>query len=285
MKYTWLVEKYLEGDLSGEELRNFELEILKKPDVAREVERIRAMNRFMLEQHNKMSGESGLIEDFDDIENVLSADEISRQLEDLKVRKISSSKSGLSNFKTRLAESQARESLQKLQSNKVLVRKFSLGMAALTLIVLVSITTLVLIGSSTPNYDRLYTSYFEAPGADVQRSTGLPQDSYNLALDAYNSGNFASALEYFNQIPEEGASSEYFFYKALTSMELGLYTQAILHWNRFDSDIVWNQESMWYKSLCYLKMEDLISTRASLEEIIISDGYYKARASNLLRKL
>ena len=28
MKYTWLVEKYLEGELSGDALRKFEIEIL-----------------------------------------------------------------------------------------------------------------------------------------------------------------------------------------------------------------------------------------------------------------
>ena len=47
MKYTWLVEKYLEGELKGEALRKFELEILRKPEVAKEVEKIRSMNNFM----------------------------------------------------------------------------------------------------------------------------------------------------------------------------------------------------------------------------------------------
>jgi hypothetical protein len=54
MKYTWLVEKYLEGELSGEALRKFELEILRKPEVAEEVERVRSMHHFMMEQPKTM---------------------------------------------------------------------------------------------------------------------------------------------------------------------------------------------------------------------------------------
>ena len=60
MKYTWLVEKYLEGELSGEALRKFELEILRKPEVAEEVERIRSLQKFMQHQHSKLIDFFGL---------------------------------------------------------------------------------------------------------------------------------------------------------------------------------------------------------------------------------
>ena len=89
MKYTWLVEKYLEGELSGEILRQFELEILTKAEVAEEVERIRSLDSFIKKQHHRMRSSVGLIEDFDDIENVVSESTISRELEELKIRKIS----------------------------------------------------------------------------------------------------------------------------------------------------------------------------------------------------
>ena len=69
MKYTWLVEKYLEGELSGEAFRKFELEILRKPEVAEEVERIRSMQKFMQHQHSKLMDSSGLIEDYEDLMN------------------------------------------------------------------------------------------------------------------------------------------------------------------------------------------------------------------------
>ena len=91
MRYTWLVEKYLEGELSGEALRKFELEILRKPEVARELEKIRTTHRFMRDQHQKMQNSAGLIEDFDDLENVLTEQDISKEYEELMVRKISSS--------------------------------------------------------------------------------------------------------------------------------------------------------------------------------------------------
>src|SRR4030042_4293315 len=58
MKYTWLVEKYLEGELQGKELSDFEILILKDPAVAEEVERIRKLNTFCIEQHSKLKSAS-----------------------------------------------------------------------------------------------------------------------------------------------------------------------------------------------------------------------------------
>ena len=89
MKYTWLVEKYLEGELSGEALRKFELEILRKREVAEELERVRSMHHFMMEQHAKFQDSLGLIEDYEDSDNVIDEEIIRQDLDGLKVRKIS----------------------------------------------------------------------------------------------------------------------------------------------------------------------------------------------------
>ncbi len=118
MEYTWLVEKYLEGELGGEALRNFELEILTKPEVAEEVERIRSLNRFMKQQHKNMHRVGGLIEDFDDIDNVLHEDEVRKEFEDLKIRKISASREDLIEIRSRLTESEVRNTLNTNQSDK-----------------------------------------------------------------------------------------------------------------------------------------------------------------------
>ena len=104
MRYTWLVEKYLEGELSGEALRKFELEILRKPEVAEEVERVRSMNHFMKEQHGKFQDSIGLIEDFEDSENVIDEEIIRKELDGLKVRRISNDQKNTSDLKTKLTE-------------------------------------------------------------------------------------------------------------------------------------------------------------------------------------
>ena len=90
MRYTWLVEKYLEGELSGEALHKFELEILRNPEAARELERVRSLQKFMENHHAIMSSRSGLIENFDDVENVIPEHEIAEEMEELKIRKVKS---------------------------------------------------------------------------------------------------------------------------------------------------------------------------------------------------
>ena len=193
MKYTWLVEQYLEGELSGEALRKFELEILTKSEVAEELERIRFLNRFMNEQHQRMKSSVGLIEDFDDIENIVSESVISRELEDLKIRKISSSRDEIVDFETSLAESRIQNTLSIYRSNKVLIRRISIWMAAASLAILIAVSALLLMGNDNTDYAGLYNQYYFPRQADVLRTApDLKQEPFHQALKAYSEGDYTS---------------------------------------------------------------------------------------------
>ncbi len=286
MKYTWLVEKYLEGELSGEALRRFELEILKKPEVAEEVERIRSLQRFMEEQHLKMDIRSGLIEDYEDLENIMDEEQIGRELEGLKIRKISSRHEKLSEFKSKIAETQIRDKLRMHRSRKILVKKASLWLAASALILLTAVSLLLLTGRNDADYGELYAQYYSPPPADVLRNSNYPaEDPYNQAMQAYREGDYPAAFRLFNSIPGEGFINRLYLYRGVTAMELGKYPLAIEQFNKLESDLMLQHEGMWYKSLCYLGMKDIKATRNALNEIIRTDGFYKDRAASLLRKL
>jgi len=287
MKYTWLVEKYLEGELSGEALRKFELEILTKAEVAEEVERIRSLDSFMKKQHHRMKSSVGLIEDFDDIENVVSESTISRELEELKIRKISSSRDEIVDFETSLAESRAQQTLSKYRSNKIVVRKITLRIAAAaSLAIFMTVSALLLTTNSDADFAGLYNQYYSPYPADVLRTApDNAQEPYQQALKAYSEGDYNKAILLFNSIPLEGVSNSFYLYKGITAMELGKYPLAIELFNKLDKDVILKHEGMWYESLCYLGMEDEKATRSALNEIIQVDGYYKNRAATLLRKI
>jgi hypothetical protein len=286
MKYTWLVEKYLEGELSGEDLRKFELEILRKPEVAEEVERIRSLTEFSLKQHQKLFDEVGLIEYFDDIENVINEEDIGKELEGLKVRKISASRDGIREFEGKLAELQAQNNLNRYNSNKILVKKVSLWMAATAMAVLIAVSSLLFFGNDKPGYAELYSDYFYPYPADVSRALSIgPADNYSTALDLYMKEEYEKAYQIMDLIPENAISNDFLLYKGITAMEIGEYLTALEIMNRLDDDPVLKHEGQWYKSLCFLALKDMKAARFELEEIIQSNGYHKGKAVSLIRKL
>jgi len=289
MKYTWLVEKYLEGELSGEALRKFELEILRKPEVAEEVERVRSMNHFMKEQHIKFQDSIGLIEDYEDNKNVIDEEIIRQDLDGLRVRKISSDQKKVNDLKTKLTESKVSLTLVDQQSNKVLVRKISVWLAAASVAILMVTSISLLTGKSgTVDYMAAYQQFYSAPQADLLvRDIGQVIDNtYNLALDQYDQKKYEMAFQLFNDIPEESPPNiHYYLYKGITAMELGDFQVAVKLFANLMSDPVLKHEGMWYLGLSYIALEDIPAARAVFKEIIASDGYYKKQAKKLLRSI
>ena len=286
MNYTWLVEKYLEGELEGEELQKFELEILRKPEVAAEVERIRLLNRFIAEQHRRMKGSSVLIEDFDDSGNVIQEDEILRDLEGLPIHTLKDAKSDIDKFRTRLEEIQLESRLNDARKKKIRIKKVSVWMAASLLVLLTGIFTLYQFGIREPDYNQLYEQYHSHRAADVARDISSGQfDLYLQALNAYNRQDYKEALRLFNTIAQDSVSNRYYLYKGLTAMELGNYPLALQQFGRLDRDINLRHEGMWYSCLCYLAIKDKEALRSTLKSIIESNGFYKDKAASLLRKI
>ena len=290
MKYTWLVEKYLEGELSGEALRKFELEILRKPEVAEEVERVRSMHRFMQEQHSKFMDSVGLIEDYEDSDNVIDEEIIRQDLEGLKVRRISADQRDIYDLQTKLTETKVSRTLAERQSNKVLVRKLSVWLAAASITVLLAVSALLLIGkSASADYMALYEQYYEPYQADItDRSPETMSDRpYQNALMLYDQANFEGAFQLFKDIPQNSPPElKYHLYMGITEMELGDFESAITSFAKLSADRSLYLEGRWYTGFAYLGMEDGESARTIFEEVVASDGfYYSKKAKKLLRSL
>jgi len=289
MRYTWLVEKYLEGELSGEALRKFELEILRKPEVAEEVERVRSMNHFMKEQHSKFQDSIGLIEDFEDSENVIDEEIIRKELDGLKVRRISNDQKNTSDLKTKLTESKISHTLVDQRSKKVLVRKVSVWLAAASIAALMVVTSISLVGKGgSDNMMALYETNFSTPVAELGHRGINPDidDIYHTALVEYDKKNYEDAYALFNKIPE-GSPPEYryYLYKGVTEMELGDFNAALRSFENLLPNQREKHEGMWYMGLSHIANDNIPAARQVLEEIISTDGHHKKAAKKLLRKI
>ena len=289
MKYTWLVEKYLEGELSGEALRKFELEILRKPEVAEELERVRSMHHFMMEQHAKFQDSLGLIEDYEDSDNVIDEEIIRQDLDGLKVRKISAENKDFVDLTRKFTESKVRHTLMDQQSRKILVRKVSVWLAAASVAILLAISSILLIGKSvSADHMAVYEQYYAAPFADFKDRDISPgiNSTYIMALREYNDAMYDVAYRHFEEIPEESVhNTAYFLYKGITAMELGDFQAAIKSFDKLMTDPMRKHNAMWFTGLSYLAMEDLESARRIFREIIDTGGHYKKQARNLLRNI
>jgi hypothetical protein len=289
MKYTWLVEKYLEGELSGEALRKFELEILRKPEVAEEVERVRSMTHFMKEQHRKFQDSIGLIEDYEDSENIIDEEIIRQDLNGLKVKKISAGQHDIIDLKTKLTEAKLSHTLSNQRSNKILVRKISVWLAAASVAFLMFTSISLVIGKSgTPDYMAVYEKHFSAPYADLPSRSALPgiDDAYIQALGQYNQAEYGTAYQLFLNIPDESVNNlHHYLYKGISAMKVGDFQMALECFAKLQSDPVLKHEGMWYMGLSYIAIEDIPSARQILEEIVAGDGFYKKQAKHLLRSI
>jgi hypothetical protein len=288
MRYTWLVEKYLEGELSGEALRKFELEILRKPEVAEEVERVRSMNHFMKEQHGKFQDSIGLIEDFEDSENVIDEEIIRKELDGLKVRRISNDQKNTSDLKTKLTESKISHTLVDQRSKKVLVRKVSIWLAAASIAVLMVTSISLVTKGGTDNHMAIYEQFYSAPLADpgVRGINPEIDEIYRMAIVAYDQKNYQEAYELFIQIPEESPPKiDYYLYKGVTEMELEDFNAALGSFENLLSNQREKHAGMWYMGLSHIANDNIPAARQVLEEIIAADGFYKKDAKKLLRKI
>lgn len=287
MRYTWLVEKYLEGELSGEALQKFELEILRNPEAARELEKIRSLQKFMENHHTNMRSTGGLIEDFDDLENVMPEHEIAGELEDLMVRKIQSPAKHLEDFRTTLSEVEAERTLKNRHSKKLILRKASVWTAAASIaLLLVTSTLLIISNTGTTHYQAIYSEHFIPGKADVnQRSiNGREATLMDAALRLYNEGFFAEAIVQFNQVPEPDAYPGYPLYKGITLMKLDRHNEAIEQFFQL-TDPVLKHYGMWYTGLCYLALEDPDHARSVFQDIVDQEGHYMNNARRILRKI
>ena len=289
MKYTWLVEKYLEGELSGEALRKFELEILRKPEVAEEVERVRSMHYFMQEQHSKLQDSIGLIEDFDDMENVVDEETIRQDLDGLLVKKISAGQKEVIDLNTKLTETKVSHTLVEQRSKKVLVRKVSVWLAAASVAILLGLSFSLIIGNSQADYMAMYEQHYAAPEADLGVRgvlSGTDYGLYSKAKGFYNGQDYEKAYQYFDDLKASPPEPVYYLYYGNSAMALGDHQKALeIFENLKNSGTSINVEAEWYRGLCHLALENQDAARKVFEHIVSIEGHNYKQAKKILRKI
>jgi hypothetical protein len=289
MKYTWLVEKYLEGELMGEELRNFELEILKNPEIAEEVERIRNLDTFSRKHYDLLTATHELLEDPDDI--YLSVDDsvFRDDLERLKIQEINESDPNYQDFRKKVKAISLQNYLKATTKNKILVPGYIIWIAAACFALLLAFSLLnIFTGNKPENLHDVYASFYNPYHADRQfrDKAYVPTDPYDMGLDEYVKSNYVSALSYFNAV-ESGSikSKSFYLLKGICLMESGSFEDAILAFGNLKDDPVLNDFGLWYTGLCFIELQLPEKARELFTELSRREGNYRNMSRQVLKSL
>ncbi len=287
MKYTWLVEKYLEGELHGHELKDFELEILRNSDAAKELEEIRKLHAFTREQLNKKFTDN-LLEN-KELQNKFQTEDVRPDLDGLKIHKLDPEQTEFQKFKQKVKLAALEYQIHETEKGKVVLnKKVFWGAAALiTILICFSLTTFLLT-NRTSDLQVIYSEFYQPyPYNPAVRDlkTGS-QNVFNMGREAYINANYGLALDYFNQVSAESPSySTTFLLKGICYMEMDQFDQAIQSFNQLTGNRIMNEYGEWYRGLCYIRLNEPDQARNEFKKIIREGGYFSKQAKSILKSL
>ena len=152
--------------------------------------------------------------------------------------------------------------------------------AAILIFVLVWV---VLPGS--PDYDRLYASYYEPVPAPVIRDTSQSEARLRLAHISFNQGQFDQAIKSYEQLLADDASQgrDIALFLGQAYMNQGQTDLAIRQFERAESS---PQEAQWFTALALLRAGRLAEAKTQLEMIRQNPShFYGNKAASLLEEL
>ena len=275
--------------MTGEELHDFELEILKNPEVGEEVERIRSLNAFAKKHYSILSSAHDILEDPEDITDLLEESSVQNDLESMKIHKIDESDPGYRDFRNKVKAVSLNNYLKYTTRNKILVPGYAIWIAAacITILIAISIFKVFTVNKSEDLHD-LYASFYTPYHADliVRDGADIPDDLYSLGRYEYLKSNYGSALAYFNEVePGSIKNNSIFLLKGICLMETGNFEDAVLALRNLTGDPVLNDHGLWYTGLCYLELKMPDKAQEFFKELTRREGYYKKMSEKLLKSL
>ncbi|MDN5216663.1 hypothetical protein QQ020_31630 [Fulvivirgaceae bacterium BMA12] len=247
------IQKYLQGDLSQEELAQFEEKIAKDPDLA------------------------GEVRDYKNLENGLE----SAGLDAFKAEVLEWEQDYLR---------ETPDTGQPALPGKIIDFKKYIRIAAAVALLLAA--GIYFYSSRTVSSETLYTQYYQQyPDMLTKRGdsvTGGPGEEFLLAgIDAYNNKNFEAAAanlqRYLDAVPEQKGIA---LYLAISQMELDQFKLAETNFRLAREDPAFRQQALWYEALLNLKAGKEGKSKAILETILNDEHHYrKKQAEKLLNAL
>ncbi len=209
--------------------------------------------------------------------------------EDASFRKDVTFHSNLKAVSSNLDEADFKVMIQDIEKhNSRAKRSYTKLLVAASIAILVSLT-FYFTTKNTYSTDALFVEYFEPYRNVIQpieRGGNVIYDEKYLAFEAYENEDYDKALPLFSKLYNETKASYYLFYKANVLLKLDRAEEAIpilLEHSKMKDTV--SEKTLWYLALAYLKLDDTVNAKKTLERSILNSSYNKEKAKNLLNEL
>ena len=137
--------------------------------------------------------------------------------------------------------------------------------------------------------EHTYNKYFETPAWASERSVNESSTLDNLqeARLLFANSEYESTIQVLQKVPENKDAFVKHFYSALSYQNLDQYNRAIEEYSKVieHGNNLFVEEAEWYKSLCYLKLNQKQEAENELLAVIDRKGHYEKDAKAIIRKL
>ncbi len=308
------IDDYLSGELVGDELIEFENDLIQNRSLKEEVQLHKeldaAINEYdVMELRDQISNivqaetswnvDERSIEDF--IDGILEGKELEEFMAEyqdntdlkaeVRLRKQVNELLGETDIAALRKELITAKEKAEVKKVKMFVPETKVGNVSFwrssvaVIILLLGITGIL--SNGLMSTDKLYTKYFETPVWSPERSVTEQVGFLQEANMYYIEGDWAKSLEILTNTPAEHSNNAVFdYYKAVNLQNLGRYNEAITKYTRVieNGDNLYIQEAEWYRSLCYLEF-DKKAAKQHLIAIVERKGDYEHNARAILRRL
>ncbi len=261
------IEKYLNGGLSKEETKDFELKLNENYEFAEEVKLYKYVNEGLGEESWFEMG--------------IEKDNIQYQM----MLKAANSSEGQ---KTQRDLLEAKEVYFAKQRQAKQRRRIYVAISSAAAALLFLLMTTVLAPSQSS--DELFVAHFtnnDMPSL-VSRSNDGVNDLFK-GIQAYNNENYKEAINYFdNYYTEANAINPLVYsYSGWAYAYTGDDKKAFSDFNKLaDSDHLDSSKGLWFNALLHLKLNETKEAKSSLQKIVVDENNFKfAEAKEILADL
>jgi anti-sigma factor RsiW len=308
------IDNYINGELSGSELFEFENDLLKDRTLKEELKLHKDINA-AIEENDIMSlrgqisnilqtetswnvSEQSIEEYIDgvlegeDLEEFKSelADNLDLAAEVELRRNVNSAINEKDIFELRRELAAARATAETNKVKMLIPESKSDKLKFLRTSVAVVIVLLGLTGvlrNSLVSTDHTYENYYTSPSWSAERALTDEVSILQKANTSYMASEYDEVIQLLS-IGEAGATNPVFdFYRAASFQNLEKFEDAIAGYTRVieNGDNLFIEEAEWYRGLCYLKLGELDKARNELLAVIERKGHFEEDAKAVIRRL
>ncbi len=263
------IDEYVNGQLAGKALADFEAQLLTNKTLAEEVALYKDVGETLTTNYAYEKEDAELKQLF----NKLGKDYFPKEEAVEKTINVEQDNTNIVQLKP---------VIEKNDSNDSSGDGGSSGIRWLKPVIALAVAALIVLLIFQPWQRSLIDNYYEPYALNITQRTGSNMTALIQAQKAYHSGDYASALPVFEQYPD---NAEVQLTKGNAAYNLGKIDEAIATFQQVASgDSVYVPAANWYLALAYLKKEQPEKAKAALDNIPEGSSYY-AKAQELRNKI